>query len=469
MEGDDRAEVPPEEGSDDFLYHLYRGSTMLLQDQVVEAKHELEQALALQPQDAKSQDLLAGVYFRLGLYPRSIEIWRRLSQAYPSEVTLRVNLALALFKTGQGDEALAHIHEALRIQPDHERAWGYLGLILWRLGNLEEARNAFLRGGQATMARRMEAELRQKTLPGHDTAPIDEELREQDRAAMRSAAEEALERLEDEHPHLAVEAARKRPKRDSVGPWSSMEPGSELVPPKPVVLPGRAAAEPPLLGAEVGEWSLVLPPGTPLAISASGVLLVQAKRDVYMRLSGLAACRGELRTTVVMRRARGRELDEILGRRDPIMHWRGAITAVVRPPPGMMFLAVRLGKDSLYLREAFLCGFDDRVDYESANLPLAGDPVVITQLHGDGIVVLQVPAPPIALAVTEGEEVRVVPEQLLGWTGRLFPNARRGTEPYSAHAPPLAFRGDGVVFLQDPVDPPPPESKKPPEKDDVAG
>ena len=422
---------------------------MLLQDQVVEAKHELEQALALQPQDAKSQDLLAGVYFRLGLYPRSIEIWRRLVQAYPTEVTLRVNLALALFKTGQGDEALAHIHEALRIQPDHERAWGYLGLILWRLGNLEEARNAFLRGGQATMARRMESELRSKTMSGHDTAPIDDELREQDRAAMRSAAEEALERLEDEHPHLALEAARER--RSPQGPWASVEPGSEVVPPKPVMLAGRAAAEPPLLASEVGEWSLVLPPGTPLAISAAGVLLVQAKRDVYMRLSGLAACRGELRTTVVMRRARGRDLDEILGRRDPIMHWHGPITAVVRPPPGRVFVAVRLGSDALYLREDFLCGFDDRVDYESANLPLAGDPVVITQLHGDGIAVLQVPAPPIALQVSDGEEVRVVPEQLLGWTGRLFPNARRGTEPYSAHAPPLAFRGDGVVFLQDPL------------------
>lgn len=452
MEGDDQAVPPSGDGSDDFLYHLYRGSTMLLQDQVVEAKHELEQALALQPQDAKSQDLLAGVYFRLGLYPRSIEIWQRLVAAYPSEVTLRVNLALALFKTGQGDDALAHIHEALRIQPDHERAWGYLGLILWRLGNLEEARNAFLRGGQATMARRMEGELRQKTLPGHDTtAPIDEELREQDRAAMRSAAEEALERLEDEHPHLALEAARAQEKPS--GPWSPVEPGSEVVPPKPVLVSGRTAAEPPLLHSEVGEWSLVLPPGTPLAIASSGVLLVQAKRDVFMRLSGLAACRGELRTTVVMRRARGRDLDEILGRRDPIMHWRGPITAVVRPPTDMMFVAVRLGTDALYLREEFLCGFDDRVSFETANLPLAGDPVVITQLHGDGIVVLQVPAPPIALAVSEGQEVRVVPNQLLGWSGRLFPNARRGTEPYSAHAPPLAFRGDGVVFLQEPVGP----------------
>ncbi|MCU0676412.1 MAG: hypothetical protein MUE69_26920, partial [Myxococcota bacterium] len=58
---------------------LYRGSTMLLHDQIVEAKEELERALALQPQDAKSQDLLAGVYFRLGVYPRAIEIWRRLA------------------------------------------------------------------------------------------------------------------------------------------------------------------------------------------------------------------------------------------------------------------------------------------------------------------------------------------------------------------------------------------------------
>ena len=117
---------------DDFLFHLYRGSSMLMDDDVVQAKEELEQAMASNPQDARGQGLLAGVYFRLGHYPRAIELWERLVAAYPKDTTLRVNLALVLFKTGQSDDAGAHLHEALRLSPEHARAWGYLGLIQWR-------------------------------------------------------------------------------------------------------------------------------------------------------------------------------------------------------------------------------------------------------------------------------------------------------------------------------------------------
>lgn len=439
---------PGAEGADDFLYHLYRGSTLLLQDQVVEAKEELERALALQPQDAKSQDLLAGVYFRLGVYPRAIEIWQRLVEAFPSEASLRVNLGLALFKTGQAEEAQSHIHEALRLQPDHERAWGYLGLILWRLGDVAAARDAFLRGGQASMARRMDAELKGKTTSGMPAPPDEEELAAKDHAAMRSAAEEAIERLEGEHPHLAVEASETR--RRASGGWRPVEPGTEVVPPRLAPVAAGRAKAPPTLADQVSSWTLRLPPDLPLAVSAAGDLVVQSRGDVFLRLSGLAACRGELRTTAVNRRTRGKDLDELLGARDPIMHWRGPITALLRPAAGSRFFCVSLGSDALYVREEHLVGFDARVAFESASLPLAGAPVSLTQLHGDGIVVLQAPSEPVAMAVTDSEEVRVMPQQLLGWTGRLFPNTQRGTAPYSAHAPPLAFRGEGAVLLYEP-------------------
>src|SRR5215831_2288902 len=59
---------------EDFLFHLYRGSELLQENRVLEAKEELEHALTLQPSDSKGQDLLAAVYFRIGLYPRAITI-----------------------------------------------------------------------------------------------------------------------------------------------------------------------------------------------------------------------------------------------------------------------------------------------------------------------------------------------------------------------------------------------------------
>src|SRR5882762_4308640 len=79
-----RHRAAPVDATEDFLFHLYRGSELLQDNRVHEAKEELEQALRLQPRDAKGQDLLAVVYFRLGLYPRSIEIYEELMRDFPA-------------------------------------------------------------------------------------------------------------------------------------------------------------------------------------------------------------------------------------------------------------------------------------------------------------------------------------------------------------------------------------------------
>src|SRR3954468_17781483 len=80
---------------EDFLFHLYRGSELLQDNRVHDAKAELEQALSLQPSDPKGQDLLGIVYFRLGLYPRAITIYEQLIRQHPDAIEPRINLALS--------------------------------------------------------------------------------------------------------------------------------------------------------------------------------------------------------------------------------------------------------------------------------------------------------------------------------------------------------------------------------------
>src|SRR5580692_5918864 len=80
---------------EDFLFHLYRGSELLQENRVLEAKEELEFALNMQPSDPKGQDLLGAVYFRLGHYPRAIQIYEELEQGFPNDTSIKVNLALA--------------------------------------------------------------------------------------------------------------------------------------------------------------------------------------------------------------------------------------------------------------------------------------------------------------------------------------------------------------------------------------
>lgn len=140
---------------EDFLFHLHRGSEFLQENRVHDAKAELEQALSMQPSDPKGQDLLAIVYFRLGMYPRAISIYERLVQSHPEAITPRVNLALSYLKTGQAAQARHELEKVLKLNPNHSRAWGYLGLAFQRMGDYERASHAFAAGGHGAMVKRL--------------------------------------------------------------------------------------------------------------------------------------------------------------------------------------------------------------------------------------------------------------------------------------------------------------------------
>jgi uncharacterized protein (AIM24 family)/DNA-binding SARP family transcriptional activator len=150
-----QSEAANDAANEDFLFHLYRGSELLQDNRAHEAKEELERALDLQPHDAKGQDLLAVVYFRLGLYPRAISIYEQLRRTSPRDTALLLNLALCYLKTGQAALARRDLEQLLAVNPTHARAWGYLGLACERLGALSDAQRAFEQGGHGQMARRM--------------------------------------------------------------------------------------------------------------------------------------------------------------------------------------------------------------------------------------------------------------------------------------------------------------------------
>ncbi|MEZ4323610.1 MAG: tetratricopeptide repeat protein [Polyangiales bacterium] len=399
-------------GPDDFLFHLYRGSEMLLNDRVVEAKGELEKALGLQPQDAKSQDLLAGVYFRLGLYPRAIEIWQQLVRTFPRDPTLRVNLSLALFKTGQADDALQHVHEALRIQPDHSKAWGYMGLIHWRRGQLEEARGAFLRGGQAAMARRMEQELDGRgTGETRAVTPRPEDEAELVGSLRSDVAPSDLDAIAAQRREQAAQSS---------------------------ATPVAATFQPPTLAEIVRDWTATFPTQSALALGTQGELLLHAETALYVREVGLTAVRGALESEPVARRAQGTDTEETLGGERPIRRWRGPVSAVAHPQDGERFIVLALDEAPLYVREGVVVAFEHQLSFESATLPLGAASGAFTQLRGNGRVALLLSSLPTGVAVSD-EAVRLAPERLVGWTGRLFP---------SADGERLVFRGEGVVLVR---------------------
>src|SRR6478609_3395779 len=223
------SEAPPSVGSfdgEDFLYHLYRGSELLQDNCVPQAKEELERALKLQPQDTEGQGLLGVVYFRLGLYPRAIGIYEEIIKARPNEVSPRVNLGLCYLKTGQSHLARDVLQEVIVRVPQHLRAWGYLGLAFERLGELAKAEAAFDKAGQPNLARRMQRLLAEQ---GHGAAePVDTE-----HAEVRAAAADAVQELDGREAGFSRAPGEAESDAARGGRWRAIELGDASVPPLP--------------------------------------------------------------------------------------------------------------------------------------------------------------------------------------------------------------------------------------------
>ncbi|MEO8874703.1 MAG: tetratricopeptide repeat protein, partial [Polyangiaceae bacterium] len=263
-----RASHPPSENArdvagEDFLYHLYRGSELLQDARVHEAKEELEQALMLQPRDPKGQDLLAVVYFRLGLYPRAIQIYETLKLETPDQPSLRINLALCYLKTGQAAAARLELEDVVRGNPEHRRAWGYLGLAYERMGDFDKAESSFARGGHTSMAKKI-ADRRVAAVAEQNVGDVDSA----ESTAVRAAAAEAFQELDAGELSFALaEPATSR--RADQGTWRAIEHGqisrsrTSDLPPRSfvatVTAPPAASAEALRIESMLGRGSQMMP------------------------------------------------------------------------------------------------------------------------------------------------------------------------------------------------------------------
>lgn len=466
---------------EDFLFHLYRGSELLQDNRVHDAKAELEQALSLQPSDPKGQDLLGIVYFRLGLYPRAISIYEQLIKLHPDAIEPRINLALSYLKTGQAQLARFELERVVEQSPQHARAWGYLGLAFQRLGDLERASYAFQAGGHDGMARRlieMGAAAGAPSIRPEPPAPA--------RAEMRRAAGEALAEIDrggdapfrPAEPEIAAYAPALPGMTASLsGTWSAIEPGREaserpaLVPsiappwerdsarlpppPQPIsVAPQslRPQALPPRGPMETAREALLLfPRDHAVAQHPSGVVLVQAAAGFAARMEAVRSMSVTPQSNVLQRKTRGRVLDEPLGGpAAPLVELTGKVELVLGPAVGKRLLPVRLADEAIYLREDTLCAFESGVTWENGRLPVGdGEALPMVQLRGPGVVVAQLAEGFASVEVVEGRSVAVRAGAVLGWVGRVVPRALLPSEAPAGVRGFVAFAGEGMVLLHD--------------------
>lgn len=473
------AESTREVTQEDFLFHLYRGSELLQENRVHEAKEELEFALTMQPSDPKGQDLLGAVYFRLGLYPRAIQIYETLESSFPNDASIKVNLALGYLKTGQPDPARRVLQDAVRIHPEHKRAWGYLGLALQKLGDLPQARIAFERAGHELMAKR----LADRVARGPSSPPSDAGMNVDD--GVRSVAETAFSELDAGELRFALaEPARPVP---GDGPWHTLEIGeaaksrrsaapggpalprrsvheTATAPPPPVStrmvpppLPGSPLAAAPNEGA-IAPSLLAAGPDLDVTVHSSGVVLARLVGDhaFATRLDALRVVAGPMNTRVLHRRIREADTNEVLGGiGKPFVRAWGDAQIVLGARPSHKLAVVALDDEIAFVREDALLGFELRLAYESGRLALdppgegarSNESVHVVQLRGSGAVVMEVPADLASLPCVSGVPLFVRREWIVAWLGRLVPRALPPTESPSGQRGLVSFSGEGMVLV----------------------
>lgn len=451
---------------EDFLFHLYRGSELLQDNCISEAKEELELALRVQPQDIEGQGLLGVVYFRLGLYPRAIEIYREISRVRPSEISPRVNLALCFMKTGQSQLAREALEEVTARVPEHLRAWGYLGLVYERLADYEKARAAFERALQPHLVRRM-----QQLLDQQASLNFEQDNRPE-RAEVRAAAADAVQELETDEPGFSRASEQQQVGTDArTGRWRAVELGEDLPSgsgARRSSLPGRFGPAVPAIPepAELSRVSLLPGSHAKLPRSIRAVpesvdelvapgrrsALVHVKESWAVRsdaLRGLLAQGTAFRNEPLGRRSRGRDLNEPLG--GPGAPWvllSGEGQLLLGASPERELSALELNDTFVYVRENCLVGFAGTAQHENGRLPTgSGEPIVMVQISGRGTVLLESRKPPRVLEVSENQKLAVRADDVVGWIGRLL------GQPLDLGAAPLrspgfvAFSGSGSVLI----------------------
>ncbi len=438
-----RWSVPPPPGvpaeahaaslGEEFLYHLYRGSELLKEDQFYEAKSELERALAFQPRDVEGQSLLGVVYFRLGHYPRAIQIYEELTRVRPDEVAPRVNLSLCYLKTGQLQSARGLLEEIIRQHPEHVRAWGYLGLVYQRIGDFEKASIAFERAGRPQLAARLRAAQAEAAVPEPEAD---------------AASPSSVHEIAQHHVQAARTVPPPQDETADAHASAAMRPSSGAYP-----APGTRVSVPVPFTRALRDATLVFPESPRLVLHEDGIVLARVERSFHARADCVRAIRPDapraLTTKTPRRRSRGLPADEPLGGvSTPFVTLEGDGRLVLGVPHAFSAFLSELDGEPLYAREDRVLGFDGALEYECGRLALPdGDHSAMLQLVGSGFVVLATRGPVHGMGVSSDRPVEVRAARLIGWVGRLLSRPETPADERGPLRGLLMLSGSGTVLV----------------------
>ena len=380
------------EGIDEeFLFHLNRGSELLVRGDAEPARASLERARELRPKDGKVLGLLGQTYYKLSRFDDASKVWQRLVDDNPVEPTARVNLGLALLKSKRHPDAVKQLEIALDLNPDHKKAMGYLGLALLESGNLTRARDWFKKAGSEHMVARCD-----DLIAGRGNAAAGTKVD----GAAHAARENGAAAVDDATLTPAPEPIR------AAGP----EPAPYRAPPESAALASWAGAR------------LVRPAATETFTVSEETLAVAVRGDLRVRLDGLFATQGRVAFAPETKRFRGRAIEKPFGEGALRIHRASGEGVLLYRTQGRRFSALDLGPDAAYLREEVLFAFEDGLAFENGRVPSSiSAELNLVHLRGRGRFLLVTAGEPVTIDVSASAPLRVPLSALVGWMGGLTP------------------------------------------------
>lgn len=421
---------------EEFLQQLHRGSELLAQGRLTEARQLLERAWQLYPQHEKGRNLLGLAYFKLGLFDRAAEVYEALVRDNPVDATLRVNLGLVYLKTNALQRAMREFESATDLQPDYKKAHNYLGLVLAQAREYGRAREHFLLAGSDVMADKMA-----KAMAGERFA----------QPARSGSAPASASRPASTPPPAELEASAALVAGESP-PEESLE---DATPEVPGVAAFRPGTEAPVLSQLLRAVALVeAGRANPFRVGSGGFAAL-VDGELLTRLEGLVAFSGQLQFLPEVRRFKGRASEQPFGegaRR--LVRASGQGMLFIEAAEARSFLVVELGNESAYLREECLFAFEESVSFENGRVPSAGEGPGLDLVHlgGQGRVLLGLDGVLRSVAINHESPVTVPLSPLVGWQGKVMPRVvpwgEGGSEPSRAA---VELSGEGFALISLPV------------------
>jgi Flp pilus assembly protein TadD len=126
-----------------FEAHDNLGNVLIQTGRVSEAIEQYEQALKINPDDAKAHYNLGTAFGRTGRVSEAIEQLQRAVKIKPDYAKAHMNLGNALMLTGRVPEAIEQFEQALKFKPDDPYAHVNFGNALMLTGRVSEAIEQF--------------------------------------------------------------------------------------------------------------------------------------------------------------------------------------------------------------------------------------------------------------------------------------------------------------------------------------